>query len=107
MAAKKTKLDGLRQRGVFEVEEISRLAPAPNIMPGRFVLARKQADTESPKAETLLFIQGFYSRDKGILIHTSYTVCASSIMLFVALACVLCMRLCGFEVTQAYLQSDT
>lgn len=83
------------------------MPPSANVMKGRFVLSEKGAATNQLMKKAQFVVQAFREQDKSLHIHSSWTARAASIRLLGALSCAFGMRLWAFEVTHAYLQSDT
>lgn len=78
-----------------------------NVMRGRFFLSFNGTDTECPTPNARFVIQGSCDNEKGMLVHTASTVRGASGRLLVTLSSVIQLELWGFDVTQAYLQSDS
>lgn len=70
------------------------------------MLAMKGTETKQTNSEARFVVQALRDSDKGVLIHTSSTVRASSIRLLVTVTWARRMQLWAFDVTQTCLQSD-
>lgn len=105
MKLKKSKVDGLIKRDIWEVVNKSDIPLDATIVGGRFELTLKNYGTPTEKAKGRFNAQGFSDKDKSIVIHDTATLRAASIRLILSAASFHRFRLFSHDVTQAYLQS--
>ena len=104
-AAKKNEINGLLNRGAFELVHKSLVPKGANILRGRFVLAIKEPDTDKETLKARFVIQGHRDREKKTMVKESPTVLRHSIRLLVALASIFNYEVWTRDVKQAYIQS--
>ena len=76
-----------------------------NVLGGRFVLAIKDAESDSPVFKARFVVKGHLDREKESLVHDSNNMKQYSIRLVTALAAIFGFRIWSHDVSQAYLQS--
>ena len=103
--AKRKELQGLFERGVFDIVCREELPPSANVSGGRFVLAVKNPGTDKEVYKARFVVRGHTDSEKDMLIHNSTTLRQASVRLLIALAAMFGFRIWAQDVAQAYLQS--
>jgi hypothetical protein len=104
--AKKKEIQGLLERGSFQVVEKSSIPSKDNVLGGRFVLALKHEGTSREVWKARFVVQGYRDQLKKSLEHDTATSKQHSHRLLVGLAAIFGFRLFSTDVTQDYLQSS-
>jgi hypothetical protein len=104
--AKTKEIQGLLDRGTFEIVEKGMIPDGANILGGRFVLALKDEGTEQEIWKARFVVQGYRDKMKTSLVHDAATSKQYSSRILVGLAAIFGFRLFSTDVTQAYLQSS-
>ena len=104
-AAKAKELQGLAQRGVYEVVWKKDVPCDANVLGGRFVLSIKNKDTQEEAYKARFVVQGHTDAEKNLLVHSSPNLKQSSIRLLLAQAATFGFQIWSQDVRQAYLQS--
>jgi hypothetical protein len=107
--AKRQEILGLIDRGTFSIVTCpdDKATGKPNILPSRFVLAIKHAETGETKLKARFIIGGHRDREKPELVHVSTTVKHSSIRMLMAVASIFGLDVWSSDVHQTYLQAAT
>ena len=101
-------LMGLLERGAFKLILREEAGPNPNVVPTRYVLAIKHAQTNMPpRLKARFVIGGHRDKDKNELLHDLRTVRAESIRLVIALATIFGLKLSVADWRQGYIQSKS
>lgn len=103
--AKKTELEGLKPRGLWNIVDEVDVYDGGRIISGRFILSLKNYGTPNEKAKVRFIAQGFLDRDKSYVVHDTSTLRAASIRIILSVAAIERFRIFLHDVTQAYLQS--
>ena len=96
--AKEREIEGLIQRGTFQMVLQSELGRNPNIVPSRFVLAIKHKDTGEEVYKGRFVLGGHRDRDKRTVVHNATTLKQASIRLLLALATILGFNLWSTDI---------
>jgi hypothetical protein len=106
-AESKTKeIQGLLDRGTFEIVEKGMIPDGANILGGRFVLALKDEGIEHEIWKARFVVQCYRDKIKKSLVHDAAISKQYSSRILVGLAANFGFRLFSTDVTQAYLQSS-
>lgn len=96
-------MKGLKRLGDLQVVKRTDIPPIANFMCGIFSLATQQAERAHPTPKARFVDQCFRNHAKGVLLHTSSIVHASSTQFLSTLLCLFRMRFWGLDVTQMLL----
>lgn len=100
-------MDGLNQRAVFKPVDRHGVLPDEIVVGVRFFLSLEEADSSKTTSKERFLFLSFKYKKRGVLTRISAHVRTSSGPLLVILARVLLLQPWGFDVTKAYLRSDT
>jgi hypothetical protein len=98
-------MNGLIDRGTFQLCLRSETDPIASVLSSRFLLSIKRADDGEEIYKARLVVGGHMDKSKNSLIHKSNSTAQTSIRMLLATALIFGFRLWSMDVTQAYLQS--
>ena len=104
--AKREEIQGLIERGTWEIVPKSSVQEGANILRGRFVLTIKDVGTDKQRRKARYVVQGYRDRMKTSLVHDTSTAKQSSVKILVGISAIYGFRIFSIDVTQAYLQSS-
>ena len=102
----RAEVQGLIDRGTFEVLKKKDVPKDANIVPLRFVLALKSGLTIKPKNKARAVLGGHLDKLKELMVHITQTIQPSSIRLLSAIAEMFGWELWLSDVCQSYLQAN-
>lgn len=105
--ARVAEVKGLLSRGVFQSVDKTNLPTGSNVFTRLFELTLKHLNTESEKAKARYVAQGHRDMNKRLFMHNAPSLNHRSVRVIASFSAIKGYDLFSYDVSQAYLQSDS